>query len=55
MYIRVVLQADKEFILYVLPGDLRVDFDSFQKYLGVKKLRFASKESLKVKIGLQQF
>lgn len=48
-----VLQADKEFILYTLPGDQRADLAAVQAFLGVKKLAMASKESIKAKTGLE--
>jgi len=47
-----VLQADKKFILFVLPADLRADLDALQRELKVKKLRMASKESVEAKTGL---
>lgn len=47
-----VLQADKEFILLVLPADLRADLDVLQRLLGAKKLRMASRESVEAKTGL---
>lgn len=48
-----VFQADKEFILYVLPGDKRADIEGLQAFLGVKKLAMASKDSIKAKTGLE--
>jgi len=48
-----VLQADKEFILYVLPGDQRADLDQLQKHLGVKKLAMASRDSVFQKTGVK--
>lgn len=48
-----VLQADKEFINFVLPADLSADLDKLQKHLKAKKLRMASKESVKAKTGLE--
>jgi aspartyl-tRNA synthetase len=48
-----VLQADKEFILFVLPGNLRADLDKLQKFLGVKKLSMASTDSVFAKTGLK--
>lgn len=48
-----VLQADKEFILFVLPANLRADLNKLQKLLKVKKLRMASKDSVKAKTGLE--
>src|SRR3989344_4269290 len=44
-----VLQADKDFILYVLPADIQADLEKLQNKLKVKKLRMASKESVKTK------
>ena len=48
-----VMQADKDFILYVLPADNKADLDKIQNKLGVKKLKMASKESVKAKTGLE--
>jgi len=48
-----VLQADKDFILYVLPADIQADLEKLQNKLKVKKLRMASKESVKAKTGLE--
>ncbi len=48
-----VLQADKEFILHVLPAHLRADLDKLKAFLKVKKLAMASKESVEAKTGLQ--
>lgn len=48
-----VLQADKEFIMLVLPADLKADLESFQKNKSYKKLVMASKESVKAKTGLE--
>jgi aspartyl-tRNA synthetase len=48
-----IMQADKEFVMLVLPGDLRADMEAFQKHLGVKKLAMASKDSVKAKTGLE--
>ncbi len=48
-----VLQADKDFILYVLPADLQADLEKLQGKLKVKKLRMASKQSVKAKTGLE--
>lgn len=48
-----VLQADKEFILLVLPADLKADLKTIQKNKGYKKLAMASKESVKAKTGLE--
>jgi nondiscriminating aspartyl-tRNA synthetase len=48
-----VLQADKDFVLYVLPADLQADLEKLQEKLEVKKLRMASKDSVKAKTGLE--
>ncbi|HYD35430.1 MAG TPA: amino acid--tRNA ligase-related protein [Vitreimonas sp.] len=48
-----VMQADKEFVLYVLPGDQRADLAAFQKHLGVKKLAMASTDSVYQRTGLK--
>lgn len=48
-----VLQADQEFILFVLPANLRADLDMLKKILNVQKLRMASKDSVKAKTGLE--
>ncbi len=47
-----VLQADKEFILFVLPGNLRADLTVLQEKLGVKKIAMASADSVLQKTGL---
>lgn len=48
-----VTQADKDFILFVLPADLEADLEGLQSELGVKKLVMASKESVVAKTGLE--
>jgi aspartyl-tRNA synthetase len=48
-----VLQADKEFILFVLPGDKRADLDALKEHLKVKKLAMASADSVLQKTGLK--
>jgi len=48
-----VLHADREFILFVLPGNLRADLDKLKELLGVKKLAMASKDSVLEKTGLE--
>ena len=48
-----VLQADKDYILYVLPADIQADLERLQDKLQVKKLKMASKESVKAKTGLE--
>lgn len=47
-----VLQADKKFILYVLPADLNADLDQLRQFLKVKKLALAFKDTVKAKTGL---
>jgi len=48
-----VLQAGKEFILYVLPADLQADLEKLAGKIKAKKLTMASKESVKAKTGLE--
>ncbi|MEP7167202.1 MAG: amino acid--tRNA ligase-related protein [Candidatus Woesebacteria bacterium] len=48
-----VLKADSAYVLYVLPGDLRADFEKIQNHIGAKKLSMASKEDVKEKTGLE--
>lgn len=48
-----VAQADKAYILIVLPGDKRADLDAIAKQIGAKKLSMASKESVLSKTGLE--
>lgn len=48
-----VLHADREFILFVLPGNLRADLDALREKLGVKKLAMASTDSVYEKTGLK--
>lgn len=48
-----ILQADKEFIMLVLPADLKADLEKLQKTKEYKKLAMASKESVKAKTDLE--
>lgn len=48
-----VMQADKDYVLLVLPADLKADLDAFKNHLGVNKLAMASKDSVKAKTGLE--
>ncbi len=48
-----VMQADEDFILFVLPADLDADLEKLQSRLGVKKLAMVSKESVMAKTGLR--
>ena len=48
-----VLQAGKEFILYVLPADFKAELEAIREKLGIERLVMASKESVKAKIGLE--
>ena len=41
-----LLKADDQFRLFVLPGDRRLDSASVKRQLGLDRLRFASKEEL---------
>lgn len=45
-------ELKKDFILYVLPADLKADLDQLQNKLKVKKMNIASKGSVKAKTGL---
>jgi Ala-tRNA(Pro) deacylase len=47
-----LLKADDEFRLFVLPGDRRLDSASIKRQLGVDRLRFASREELLAQTGL---
>lgn len=47
-----LLKADEEFRLFVLPGDRRLDSASIKRQLGLVRLRFASKEELLAQTGL---
>ena len=48
-----VLQADQDFVLYVLPGDCRADLTQIKQTLKCKRLAMASRESVKTKTGLE--
>jgi aspartyl-tRNA synthetase len=48
-----VLQKDKDLILYVIPGDQRVDFNRLKTFLKAKRVAFASKDTVKAKTGLE--
>jgi Ala-tRNA(Pro) deacylase len=48
-----VLQADKKYILLVVPGDMRADLESLKTHLQVRRLAMASKDSVKEKTGLE--
>jgi aspartyl-tRNA synthetase len=48
-----VLQADKDYLLYVLPADLRADLGALKEFLKVKRLAMASAETVKIKTGLE--
>src|SRR5271157_3408742 len=41
-----LLKADDRYMLFVLPGDRRLDSASVKRQLGVLRLRFASREEL---------
>ena len=47
-----LMKTADEFRLFVLPADLRVDSGRIRKQLGVKKMRFATKEELLELTGL---
>lgn len=48
-----VLQADEEFILLVLPGDKRADLDKLQTVLTADRAAMASKDSVLAKTGIE--
>lgn len=48
-----VLQADKEYLLYVLPADMKADLDLLKDRLQVKKIAMAAKDSIRSKTGLE--
>ncbi len=48
-----VLKADEKFILFVLPGDARANFEKIQAHLGAKKMQMASKDEVKAKTGIE--
>ena len=47
-----LLKADEEFRLFVLPGDRRLDSALVKRQLGLDRLRFASREELMAQTGL---
>lgn len=48
-----VMQADQEFIMVVVPGHLRADLEAVKKQLAAKKVAMASKDSVQAKTGLE--
>jgi len=48
-----VLQADGQFLVYVLPGDQRADLEHLRAALGARKVAMASKDSVLAKTGLE--
>ncbi len=48
-----VLQADGEYILLVVPGDMRADLKAVKKYLNVKKLEMAKPDDIEKRTGLK--
>jgi nondiscriminating aspartyl-tRNA synthetase len=48
-----VLQADKEYVLLVLPADLKADLEALKLKKEYKKIAMASKETVKAKTGLE--
>lgn len=48
-----LLKADAQFILAVLPGDRRLDSKKLKKELGVKNLRFAAPDEVKEVMGCE--
>lgn len=48
-----LLKAGNDFVLVVVPGDKKVDSKKLKKNLGVKKVRFATPEEVKEKMGVE--
>jgi len=48
-----IVEADGEYLLLVVPGDKQANLDAFQKAQGFSKLAMASRDTVEVKIGLQ--
>lgn len=48
-----VVQIDKEYAVFVVPGDQRADLDALAKKTKAKKVRMASKESVLSKTGIE--
>lgn len=48
-----MLQADDDYILLVVPGDKRANLEALHKHLGVSRLAMASKETVEAKTGLE--
>jgi|SRR3989344_5681503 len=48
-----LFKTDKDFILVVLSGDKRVDWGKLKKILGVKNIRMANAEEVKVQMGVE--
>lgn len=48
-----VVDADGEYTMLVLPGDKRADLEKLQKFIGVSKLAMASKETVETNTQLE--
>lgn len=48
-----LLEADKELVLYVIPADQRADLDGLALQLGKKKVKMVSLSTMEEKFGLQ--
>src|SRR5262249_20334000 len=48
-----VIKAGDQFVLFVLPADRKLDSRKAREHLGVKSLRFASREEVEQLTGLQ--
>lgn len=48
-----LLKADKDFILVILPGDKKLDSKKLKNLLGIKNLRFATSEEVKEIMGCE--
>lgn len=46
-----LLKVDGEFIMFLVPGDKRLDFEGVKEKLGAKKVRMASVDEVKERTG----
>ncbi len=47
-----IVKGGEEFVMVVLPADLTLDSNALRKHLGVKRLRFATKDEVEAMTGL---
>jgi len=48
-----LLKGKQGFVLAVLPGDRKLDFKKLKNILGIKKIRFATTEEVREKMGCE--